>query len=293
MSRWKNLVALVVVLVCGAAAYGYGGQEKDEQVAQEAILDGIVESHPFPLEGRVWKDWVNNCGDFLSYRSNCIKRWEEVAEAVSMTEEQRAKAKALREKYDKVHEAFDATTTPVRHKLGDRMEEAKKAGNEGLAKRLERLRHVQTHQKLAIEGAASEDLLRLLTSEQVRKWHEYRVEKHAVMEMRRRILWRKIGEKKFEELVELTDEQRQQIEKMMWELAEKEFLPTIKHPEKVSAFAVYGEDQKRARAMADEKLYPKVIRTLLTDDQREKLNAEQEGGPKPSTIRPVQATEAP
>ncbi len=262
---------LVAILSVPTLVWGYGGQKQDERVVREAIRDGIVESHPFPLEGRVWKDWVNDCGNLLSYRSNCIKRWEEVAEATGMTDEQRAKAKALREKYGKVHEEFDETTTPIRHTLGDRMEEAKKAGNEELAKRLERLRHVQTHQKLAIEGAASEDLLRLLTPKQLRAWHEHRVAKHATKKMHERFFHRKVGDKRLEDLVELTAEQKGRIERMAWRLAQEDFLPTVEHPEDISAFAIYGDDQRRARALADEKLYPEVVRTVLTEPQREKL----------------------
>lgn len=268
------LCLLAAVLFSPAPLWGYGGQAEDERVVQEAIREGIVDAHPFPLNAS-WADWVNNCGNFLSYRSNCIRRWQEVAEATDMTAEQRKKAKALHEKYEKIHHLFDETTTPVRHKLGDRRDEAKEAGDDELADKLNRLRHVQTHQKLAIEGAASEDLLRLLTPKQQRAWHGYRVAKHAVKKMRERILYRKVQGENLEDVVGLTAEQKARVETMAWKLAKEEFLPTVEHPENVSAFAIYGQDEKRAKAMADEKLYPEVVRTVLTDSQREKLGVEQ------------------
>ena len=287
MSYVKILTAITAISVSVALVQGCGEQGEDEIVVREAIEGGVIDSDPFPLEGRVWADWVDSCGNFLSYRSFYIKHWEEVAEATRMTAEQRAKAEALYEKYKRIHEQFDKTTTPVRNELEDRMEEARKAGNEDLAETLNRLRHVQTHQKLAIEGAATEDLLRLLTEKQLRRWHEYRVTKHAAKRMRDRIYHREFDDTQFAELAGLTLEQKGRIEKLAWKLAREEFLPTVEHPEDVSAFAIYGEDEKRAKAMADEKLYPQVVREVLTDAQREKLEVSRGLILKPCTIELV------
>jgi hypothetical protein len=271
MINTKTTTTMVaVILVLCAVALGYPGQEKDEARVQEALKEGIIKEHPFPLRDP-WKDWVNKCGDLPSYRSYAIKHWQEVAEATKMTAEQRAKAKELNEKFRKVQSEFKETITPARHQLQKRAKEAEKAGKSELANKLTKVTHVQTHQKLAIEGAASEDLLRLLNPKQVKAWHEYRVTKYGALKMRQSIYDRKIGGEKLSKRLAITDSQRKQIDEMAWKLSRETFLPTIKHPEKISAFGVFGEDQKRARALAEEKLYPQVVQDVLTDEQRAKL----------------------
>ncbi|MBS3735220.1 MAG: hypothetical protein KGY99_09890 [Phycisphaerae bacterium] len=54
------------------------------------------------------------------------------------------------------------------------------------------------------------------------------------------------------------------------------WVPTVEHPEDISAFAIYGADEKRAKAMAEEKVYPDVVAKVLTDEQRETLEAAQQ-----------------
>jgi len=267
-----NVVGAAAILFLSAFAFGYTGQENDEAVIQKAIEAGILESHPFPLEGRPWAEWVNNSQTLFDFRSNAIVRWDEMAEVTDMTEEQRAKAKALHQKYKKLLHDFKEETNPVIEKIGEREKEARETGNSEVANTLRRVGHVQTHQKLAIEGGASEDLYRLLNEEQLETWHEYRVTKHAVHKMRRRTVWRKIGDSQFDKILDLSDEQMEQIESMLWETAEKEFLPTIDDFEEISALAIYRENEKHAFALG-EKVYPEVVEKVLTDEQRAKLEA--------------------
>jgi|GEM_PF-3849776 len=272
--KMTMMTGLVLVICAAALGYNDEDREKDKARIQEAIKEGIVDAHPFPPVAP-WGDWVNNCGNLLSYRSLAINRWQEVAEVTDMTAEQRAKAEALHKRFREAHEVFDKTTTPPKNKLKARSEEAKKAGKDELADKLKKLVYVQAHYKLAIEGGASEDLLRLLTPEQLKAWHNYRVTKHGATKMRQSIYDRKIGGEKLSERLAITDEQRNQIDEMAWKLSKEVFLPTIRHPEKISAFSVFGEDQKRARALAEEKLLPKVIQEVLTDEQRAKLKEDQ------------------
>lgn len=273
------MVALILAICAGAMGYNDEEREKDKALIQEAIKEGIIDSHPFPPV-EPWGDWVNNCGSFLSYRSLAISHWREVAEATDMTEEQRAKAEALHKQFREAHEAFDKTTTAPKNELKARSEEAKKAGRDELARKLMKLVYVQAHYKLAIQGGASEDLLRLLTPEQLKAWHNYRVTKYGARAMRKSIYDRKVGGEKLSKRLAITDAQREQIDEMAWKLSKEAFLPTIEHPENISAFGVFGEDQKRARALAEEKLLPKVVQEVLTDEQRTKLKKEQEKEPK-------------
>ncbi|MBS3734659.1 MAG: hypothetical protein KGY99_07010 [Phycisphaerae bacterium] len=273
--KMTMMTGLVLVICVAALGYDDEKREKDKARIQEAIEEGIIDSHPFPPVAP-WGDWVNNCGNLLSYRSLAISHWQEVAEATDMTAEQRAQAEALHKRFREAHEAFDKTTTPPKNKLKARAEEAKKAGKDDLARKLKKLVYVQAHYKLAIQGGASEDLLRLLTPEQVKVWHNYRVTKYGATKMRRSIYDRKIGGEKLSKRLAITDEQKKQIEEMAWKLSKDVFLPTIEHPENISAFGVFGEDQKRARALAEETLLPEVIREVLTDEQRTKLEQEQE-----------------
>jgi Spy/CpxP family protein refolding chaperone len=275
MIHTKHAWTWLAILALATSAWGYKDREKDKARIQEAIEQGIIDSHPFPPVGQ-WGDWVNNCGDMLSYRSIAISHWQEVADATEMTAEQRAKAEALHKRFREAHEAFDETTTPPKNKLKARSEEAKKAGKDELARKLMKLVYVQAHYKLAIQGGASEDLLRLLTPEQLTAWHNYRVTKYGARTMCKSIYDRKVGGEKLSKLLAITDTQREQIDEMAWKLSKETFLPTIEHPQNISAFGVFGEDQKRARALAEEKLLPKVIQEVLTDEQREKLKKELE-----------------
>jgi len=265
----KKMIVAFILFSC-SLALGYEDQKEDEQIIQEAIEEGIIDSHPFPPVGD-WGDWVNNCGDMLSYRSLAISHWEEVAEATDMTAEQRAEAEALHEQFREAHEAFDETTTAPKNKLKARSEEAKKAGKDELAGKLKKLVHVQAHYKLAIQGGASEALLRLLTPEQLKEWHTYRVTKHGRDKMRHWAYKRSINGEDLEDVLNLTGEQKRRINEKAWEISQEYFLPTVKNPEDVSAFGVYGEQGKRAQRMGDEKLTPWMVENVLTEMQRAKL----------------------
>ncbi len=269
------MVALILAICAGALGYNDEEREKDKALIQEAIKEGIVDAHPFPPV-EPWGDWVNNCGNLLSYRSLAISHWREVAEATDMTEEQRAKAEALHKRFREAHEAFDETTTAPKNKLKARAEEAKKAGKDELARKLMKLVYVQAHYKLAIQGGASEDLLRLLTPEQLTQWHTYRVTKHGRDRMCHHVYKRSVNGEDLIDVLNLTDEQKRLIKEKAWQISEKDFLPTVKHPEKVDAFGVRGERGKRAKALGDEKLYPWMVQEVLTDEQREKLKKELE-----------------
>jgi hypothetical protein len=263
---------LAVIPVICAVALGYNDEdrEKDKARIQEAIEEGIIDSHPFPPVGQ-WGDWVNNCGDMLSYRSLAISHWQEVADATDMTAEQRAKAEALHERFRAAHEAFDETTTQPKDELQARSEQASKAGKDELADKLKKLVWVQAHYKLAIQGGASEDLLRLLTPEQLTKWHTYRVTKHGRDKMCHHVYKRSVNDEDLIDVLNLTDEQKRRIKEKAWQISEKHFLPTVEHPEHVGAFGVHGEQGQRARAMGDRKLYPWMVENVLTDMQRAKL----------------------
>ncbi|MBS3821698.1 MAG: hypothetical protein KGY81_08050, partial [Phycisphaerae bacterium] len=123
---------------------------------------------------------------------------------------------------------------------------------------------------------ASEDLLRLLTPEQLAAWHNYRVTKHGRDRMCHHVYKRSVNGEDLIDVLNLTDEQKRRIKEKAWQISEKHFLPTVKHPEKVDAFGVRGEQGKRARAMGDQKLYPWMVQEVLTDEQRAKLKKEQE-----------------
>jgi len=270
-TKTTTMMLAVIPVIC-AAALGYNDEdrEKDKARIQEAIEQGIIDSHPFPPVDP-WGDWVNNCGDMLSYRSIAISHWQEVAEATDMTAEQRAKAEALHERFREAHEAFDKTTTQPKDELKARSEEAKKAGKDELADKLKKLVWVQAHYKLAIQGGASEDLLRLLTPEQLTKWHAYRVTKHGRDKMCHHVYKRSVNGEDLIDVLNLTGEQKRRIREKAWQISEKHFLPTVKHPEHVGAFGVHGEQGQRARAMGDQKLYPWMVENVLTDMQRAKV----------------------
>ncbi len=273
MNNTKHALLWLTVLAFTTTAWGYKDREEreeDEAKIQAAIKEGIVDAHPFPPVGD-WGDWVNRCGDMLSYRSLAISHWREVAEVTDMTAEQRAKAEALHKRFREAHEAFDETTTPPKNKLKVRSEQAKKAGKDDLARKLKKLVYVQAHYKLAIQGGASEDLLRLLTPEQLTQWHTYRVTKHGRDKMCHRVYKRSVNGEDLIDVLKLTGEQKRRIKDKAWQISEKDFLPTVKHPENVSAFGVFGEQGERAKAMGDEKLYPWMVENVLTDMQRAKL----------------------
>jgi hypothetical protein len=264
-----HLGALTAVLLSAGTVQGYHGQQKDDQKVREAIEQGVIDSHPFPLRDP-WKGWVNS-GEFLSYRSNAIVRWEEVADATSMTAEQRAKAEALHRKFRNVLHTFKEATKPATEELGERIRMAKEKGNEDLAATLTRLGHVQTHQKLAVEGGASVELLRLLSDEQLAEWHNYRVAKHARNAMRDHLYNRSVYDEDLEDALNLTGAQKERIEEKIAEVVRVAYMPTVENIEDISALAIYHENKRRAQAMADEMVYPWMMREALDETQRAPL----------------------
>jgi len=271
--KTTHLWICMTLLAVTTTAWAYefrDGQEKDEAKFQKAIEEGIIDAHPFPLVGQ-WGDWVNRCNDTLPYLSQAIKHWREVADATDMTAEQRAQAEALHKQYREAHEAFDEATTGPKNKLKKRSEEASRAGKDELARKLMQLVHVQANYKLAILGGASEDLLRLLTPEQLAKWHTYRVTKHARNKMTDHLYKRSVNGDNLIDELDLTHKQKRDIEDKAWEIARDDFLPTVEGREEINSFGLFGERGERAMAMSDEKLYPWVVENVLTDMQSAKL----------------------
>jgi Spy/CpxP family protein refolding chaperone len=274
-------VALATAVVMGATVLvstAVAGLDPEEckEIMQAAVDDGVVKENPFSPIGKEWEEWAWYHKDFLSYRSDCIRRWETVAEVTNMDDEQRAKAKELHAKSRRLHEAHDADTTPPRRKLKKRAKEAREAGDSELARKLDKLCAVQAVQKISIQGNASAELLKLLTPEQRKLWHEYKVIKVATKHINGRVTSREISDEKLVNLVKLSDDQRDRIREMARKLAKTELLPTVEKPEDLSGRGLgRGELAKRATTLANEKLYPEVVKTVLTDEQRAKLEAAQ------------------
>lgn len=264
-----HLCALIAVLLAAGTVQGYHGQDEDEQKVREAIEKGVIDSHPFPLRDP-WKDWVNS-GEFLSFRSNAIVRWAEVADATDMTPEQRAEAEALHRRYGKVLHTFKEATKPASLELEERIKKAKEEGDEDLAKTLTRLGHIQTHQKLAVEGGASIELLRLLSDEQLAEWHDYRVAKHARNAMRAHLYHHSVHDEDLQDALNLSGDQRRRIEEKIADVVRDAYMPTVENIEDISALAIFHENKRRAQKMADERVYPWMMRAVLDDTQQAQL----------------------